>query len=559
MLSKTRSAPYAGEIPEIEPATISLRTQLRLSYETYAWLRYLSLGGLALAGLLLILLPGGFPPPVFAALWQDLPLAGHLLALHGPAAFLALLALLVQALTWLVLWGLYLHVGRILILSTWRLHHTQAILASGWQSSASFYVEAKGQAVHNPSPAASLNASGGPSRHPAAPGNAAVRPQELSNAARRVGIPYASTHTPASQGYRPDLLPVHTQSVQRHPPAFTHTQPAQAQRPGNTPRTNAQFTPPVAARTASSPRQFVQPTMPLNRPRMAPVQGDPSTSSAHAPSTQSNSFTSAPRADWPALAVSSEPGIAWDVGLTRKDRPNEDSVLTLRGACNFADRLLPFELHIVADGMGGHAHGRLASHLAIKGMLETVIPGLMACKTLDSEQIVDVLIDGVHWANQVIYQYGREHEADMGTTITAVLLLDELAYVINVGDSRTYIYRPDAGLTQITRDHSLVARLVETGAITPDAIYTHPERNKVYRGLGDKTDVTVDWFILPVQVGDLLLLCSDGLWEMVRDPHITEILATFASAPVLASNALLRAALQAGGKDNVSLLVVRVA
>ena len=294
----------------------------------------------------------------------------------------------------------------------------------------------------------------------------------------------------------------------------------------------------------SSARQFAHPTMPLVRPRAMSVQSDP--------------FTSASRGDWPSLALASEPGVAWDVGLTRKSKPNEDSVLTLRGSCNFADRLLPFELHIVADGMGGHAHGRLASHLAIKGMLETVIPGLVTDKTLESEQIVDVLIDGAHWANQVIYQYGREHEADMGTTITAVLLLDEIAYIINVGDSRTYIYRSDAGLTQITRDHSLVARMVETGAITPDEVYTHPERNKVYRGLGDKTDVTVDWFILPVQVGDLLLLCSDGLWEMVRDPRITEILATYASAPVLASNTLLRAALQAGGKDNVSLLVVRV-
>lgn len=261
---------------------------------------------------------------------------------------------------------------------------------------------------------------------------------------------------------------------------------------------------------------------------------------------------------WPFNSGSNSPGIAWDTGIKRKGRPNEDSVLTMRGTCNFAERLLPFELHIVADGMGGHAQGRLASHLAIRSMLETVIPGLVACNEIESEQIVDILIDGAHWANQVIYQYGQEHNADMGTTVTAVLLLDEAAYIINVGDSRTYVYRPNAGLTQITRDHSLVARMVETGAITPDEIYTHPDRNKVYRGLGDKTDVTVDWFVLPVQSNDLLLLCSDGLWEMVRDPKIAEILQTYASSPALASNALLRAALQAGGSDNVSTLVVRV-
>jgi serine/threonine protein phosphatase PrpC len=208
--------------------------------------------------------------------------------------------------------------------------------------------------------------------------------------------------------------------------------------------------------------------------------------------------------------------------------------------------------------MGGHANGRLASHLAIRGMLETVVPSLVACNAVESEQIVDILIDGVHWANQVIFQYGQEQRADMGTTITAVLLLEETAYIVNVGDSRTYVYRPGAGLTQITRDHSLVARLVETGAIAPDDVYTHPDRNKVYRGLGDKTDVTVDWFVLPVQTGDVLMLCSDGLWEMVRDARIGEILQTYAGAPTLASHALLRAALQAGGSDNVSLLVARV-
>ncbi len=574
MPQKIRSAPYAGELPEIEHATISLRAQLRLSYETYAWLRYLSLAVLLLTGVLLILVPGGFPPPVFASLWHDLSVAGHLLVLHGLAAFVSLLALFVQALTWLVLWGLYLHVGRILILSTWRLYHTQTVLASGWRP----YIDTTGQAEHDPSTTPLRTRAGDPTQYPARLGNTAANSQRMADASQRLGMPQKPAHPLAApQRYRPALVPTQTQPVQEHTPALRQTQVTQQHEPR---REGAQSpsavltrpAPGVEVATASSPRQFVHPTVPLIRPRATPAQNDPTTSTPHATATQNNAsastlraaslqsdpFTSTPRGDWPALALTSEPGVAWDVGLTRKGRPNEDSVLTLRGACNFADRLLPFELHIVADGMGGHAHGRLASHLAIKGMLETVIPGLVSSKTLESEQIVDVLIDGVHWANQVIYEYGREREEDMGTTITAVLLLDELAYIINVGDSRTYVYRPDAGLTQITRDHSLVARLVETGAIPPDAIYTHPERNKVYRGLGDQTDVTVDWFILPVQVGDLLLLCSDGLWEMVRDPRITEILATYASAPVLASNALLRAALQAGGKDNVSLLVVRV-
>ncbi|MGH2506332.1 MAG: PP2C family protein-serine/threonine phosphatase [Ktedonobacteraceae bacterium] len=475
-------------LPEIEHATISLRAQLRLSYETSPWLRYVALTGLVLLGVILILGPGSFPPHVFVVLWQTLPLASHLLALHGWAAFFSLLALALQALTWVVLWGLYLHLCRMLIRSVWRLYHTQRILESGWLSSTSLQAEKARQGELAPVTLASL----------------------------------------ASVSDRPTLPSI---------PALGKGQPELNSVP------NALLTYPTAE-TAQTARQFVQPTAPPTPPRPT------------VPS--SNSSANLSRADWPSLVPTSSPGIAWNVGLTRRGRPNEDSVLTLRGTCNFAERLLPFELHIIADGMGGHAQGRLASHLAIKSMLETVIPGLVASETLESDQIVDVLIDGVHWANQVIYQYGQEQNSNMGTTITAVLLLDELAYIVNVGDSRTYLYRPDAGLTQITRDHSLVARMVEAGEITPDEVYTHPERNMVYRGLGDKTDVTVDWFILPVQMGDLLLLCSDGLWEMVRDPRITEILATHTSAPMQASNALLWAALQAGGKDNVSLLVARV-
>jgi serine/threonine protein phosphatase PrpC len=450
---------YPGELLDLDHQTISLRTQLRLAYETYTWLRYLTWTGLALAGVLLLILPGGFPSHAFLQLWQTLPVLGRLIALHGVSALLSLALLAAQALTWFVLWGLWAFVSSQLARYTWQLHRTQNFLASAW-------------------------------------------------------LPSTPREKPAHEAPAPraDSLPVAPGTPLREGPA-----------------------------SASDVhlRQFAQPTMPLTRPRTHPAATDLSS-------------------NWPSSSASSAPGVVWDVGLKRRGRPNEDSILTLRGTCNVAEKLQPFELHIVADGMGGHTNGRLASHLAIRSMLETVVPGLVACTHVESEGVIDILIDGVHWANQVIYQYGQDQQTDLGTTITAMLLLGEMAYIINVGDSRTYVYRPGAGLTQITRDHSLVARLVETGAISRDEMYTHPDRNKVYRGLGDKMDVTVDWFILPVQSGDLVLLCSDGLWEMVRDPHIAEILQTYASSPALASNTLLRAALQAGGSDNVGLLVVKV-
>ena len=487
-MQKTPRLSYPGELPDLDHRTISLRTQLRLSYETYSWLRYLTWTGLLLLAILLLILAGGFPPHSAVLLWQTLPLTGRLVSMHGAAAIFSLAALALESLTWLLLWSLLLAVCGSLGRYTWRLYRSQSLLeAGGWL-----------------------------------PSSALAR---VSERASKLTAPVTLAQTATGPAVFAPTVPdwQQAQSLARVAAGPAGSRPGELAGPAAT-------------------RQFAQPaTIPLSRPHVP----------AAASESASAGFSS-------GLSLGANLGVAWDVGISRRGRPNEDSVLALRGTCNFADQLQPFELHIVADGMGGHSHGRLASHLAIRSMLETVVPGLVACNVIESEQIIDILIDGVHWANQVIYQYGQEQQANMGTTITAALLLDETAYIINVGDSRTYIYRPGTGLTQITRDHSLVARLVETGAISPDEIYTHPDRNKVYRGLGDKTDVTVDWFILPVQPGDLLLLCSDGLWEMVRDRQIAEILQTYASSPMLASNALLRAALLAGGNDNVGLLVVKV-
>src|SRR5207247_9498886 len=109
-------------------------------------------------------------------------------------------------------------------------------------------------------------------------------------------------------------------------------------------------------------------------------------------------------------------------------------------------------------------------------------------------------------------------------TNTSTMYKHTSAFVLNVGHSRTPLERECEGLTQVTRDHSHVARLVAAGQIARDDIYTHPDRNQVYRGLGSEPDVKVDWFTVPLQGNDCLLLCSDGLWEMVRDPEIEKTL-----------------------------------
>jgi len=130
--------------------------------------------------------------------------------------------------------------------------------------------------------------------------------------------------------------------------------------------------------------------------------------------------------------------------------------------------------------------------------------------------------------------------------------------VANVGDSRTYLYREHEGLTKITHDHSVVASLVEAGIIKPDDIYTHPKRNQIYRSLGEKPVVDVDAFMVPLQVGDKLLLCSDGLWDMVRDPEIQRLMSLPEPDPMQTGKDLIQAALDGGGEDNVSVIVVYV-
>jgi serine/threonine protein phosphatase PrpC len=146
----------------------------------------------------------------------------------------------------------------------------------------------------------------------------------------------------------------------------------------------------------------------------------------------------------------------------------------------------------------------------------------------------------------------------MGTTITAAVVVGLTAFVANVGDSRTYLYREPEGLRKITRDHSVVAYLVETGIIKPDDIYTHAQRNQIYRSLGANPLIQVDTFIEPLQTGDIVLLCSDGLWEMVRDERIQQILRDGTDPSQMAS-ALIEAALDGGGADNVSVIVVHAA
>lgn len=244
-------------------------------------------------------------------------------------------------------------------------------------------------------------------------------------------------------------------------------------------------------------------------------------------------------------------------GITRASKPNEDTVSICEGELNYADQgVVLCRLFIVADGMGGYARGKEASTLAIQMIEETVSTCVTAEDVYGAEDVAPLLREVVQKANLAVYQRNAIHHVGMGTTVTAAFLVGRMAYIANVGDSRTYLYRPGEGLQKITTDHSLVAQLLAQGQITEDDVYTHPQRNLIARCLGHQVEIEVDVFAVPLQPEDALLLCSDGLWEMVRDPAIAEILSTTLPETALTCQALLQAALDGGGLDNVSAVVV---
>lgn len=237
-----------------------------------------------------------------------------------------------------------------------------------------------------------------------------------------------------------------------------------------------------------------------------------------------------------------------DVGLVRS--LNEDNW----GWVRLAEGV---DLFAVADGMGGHDSGEVASRMAIETLAATARQKMAEIPEPNPEHLQNVLYESFQAANNHIKSSAEQRGNDMGTTMVAVLVLDDkLALWANVGDSRGYIYRGEA-LTQVTRDHSLVARMVEQNRITPEEARHHPHSNILLKTVGTERDVSIDLFETELEPGDRLVLCSDGLWGEVEDDRIEALLREHGDNRI-ASRELVREAHVGGGKDNITVIVVGV-
>ncbi len=251
-------------------------------------------------------------------------------------------------------------------------------------------------------------------------------------------------------------------------------------------------------------------------------------------------------------------GYSSDPGMQRE--LDEDSVLALTLAPLFESTSRPsLGLYAVADGMGGHEGGEIASRVAIRTLAESVISRLFLPE-LSGEPVPPgtpeaMLEEAIRSINATICELQETTGSDMGTTLTVAVVRDDYALIGNVGDSRTYLWR-DAQLAQLTTDHSLVAQMVAAGVIAPEQVYTHPEKSAIYRSLGHMPDVEVDLFTQSLRPGDCLVLCCDGVWEMLRDDGIEEVL-LLEYDPQRACDEIVRRCNLAGGEDNISVVVVR--
>lgn len=248
--------------------------------------------------------------------------------------------------------------------------------------------------------------------------------------------------------------------------------------------------------------------------------------------------------------------VGQSVGKQREH--NEDSVLSLTTTISGSAESVPFGLYIVADGMGGHQFGEVASNAAIR-----IIGGNIAKKfhsflfNMPTQSLQESLQEVMEASILEAHQYIQREAPGSGTTVTAALVLGQQVTIGHVGDSRAYAVYPDGRMEALTRDHSLVKRLEELGHLSRDEVENFPHRNVLIRALGQGETLEADIFTIPFPQAGYLMLCSDGLWGVINEKDIVRLL-NEATTLHQACQRLVEAANTAGGPDNITVAIAQM-
>ncbi len=245
-------------------------------------------------------------------------------------------------------------------------------------------------------------------------------------------------------------------------------------------------------------------------------------------------------------------GVNSHKGMVRTN--NQDSSFALLSAQQGAQTLPDFGLFVVADGMGGHEDGARASATAVRTISQYVLQNFYLKRLADEDDLYigEILTAALEKANDAV-----AHETpEGGTTVTVAVVHGNIAYFAHVGDSRAYYITQD-GIVQLTKDHSLVQRLIDLDHLTPDEAAVHPQRNVLYRAIGQHESLEVDSFMKPLEDGSRLLLCSDGLWNMVDEERVRHIVSS-AVTPQAACDQLVELANEKGGSDNITVILIQL-
>ncbi len=360
----------------------------------------------------------------------------------------------------------------------------------------------------------------------------------------------------SSQETRPDAVSRRT----------SHVTPSRSQPPvepmPEAPPADSELPPTPKSAAVEAPEPVVEALIENESPEKggpepgAPVEVEPPAASA--PASHRPSRRTMPPAPKPILTRQRQAltyGIASDVGLLRAN--NEDACFGMQWHSITVDNRPDFGFFVVADGMGGHLDGERAAGIAVQTlaaeMLDQIyVPLLRNFSAGDSPTVLEALVSACEKANMAVLR----GVPGGGTTLSAIAIIGNLAYLVHVGDSRAYLIHDDK-IEQLTTDHTLVQRLLEMNELTPEEAENYPQKNVLYRAIGQNENLKMERLVRTLPPSSQVLVCTDGLWDMIED-DILKVVTQDAASPQEACDRLVSLANDRGGADNISVIVLKV-